>query len=122
MRGLTGWGKCERGERERRARVRDSLAGRGADLRLKADRRSQGFALISLRDMEVRSQESGVRSQNGGGVRAEKLADFLQRSRDGFALICLRDMEVRSQESEARMAVVYAQRSLLTSSNAAETA
>ena len=38
------------------------------------------------------------------------------------ALISLRDMEVRSQESEARMAAVYAPRSLLTSSNAAERA
>jgi hypothetical protein len=46
----------------------------------------------------------------------------LDLTSQGFALISLRDMEVRSQESEVRMAAVYAHRSLLTSSNAAERA
>jgi len=43
-----------------------------------AGQTSQGFALISLRDVGV----EGVRSQNGSGVRTEESADFFQLHRE----------------------------------------
>jgi hypothetical protein len=64
---------------------------------------SQGFALISLRDMEVRSQESGVRRGNWGITEPACLRARLSNSTLIPQMLQSRDRDSRFGEQGSRV-------------------